>query len=160
MDSMKEKEGNNNKAVIYCRVSDVKQTIRGTGLASQETRCREFAAFRGFEVVEGFRDDMTGGRNDRPGMLAMLKHLKAHRNDERMVIIDDISRFARDLRGHLDLRDLLREAGGKLISPSMEFKDDADSRMVENMMATFAQHQREKNAEQTKNRMRARAMNG
>lgn len=160
MDSMKEKEGNNNKAVIYCRVSDVKQTIRGTGLASQETRCREFAAFRGFEVVEVFRDDMTGGRNDRPGMLAMLKHLKAHRNDERMVIIDDISRFARDLRGHLDLRDLLREAGGKLISPSMEFKDDADSRMVENMMATFAQHQREKNAEQTKNRMRARAMNG
>jgi site-specific DNA recombinase len=31
------------KAVIYCRVSSAKQTVRGDGLASQETRCREFA---------------------------------------------------------------------------------------------------------------------
>ena len=32
--------------------------------------------------------------------------------------------------------------------------------MLENVMATFAQHQREKNAEQTTTRMRARLMNG
>jgi site-specific DNA recombinase len=31
------------KAVIYCRASSAKQTVRGDGLASQETRCREFA---------------------------------------------------------------------------------------------------------------------
>ncbi len=93
-------------------------------MASQETRCREFAAFRGFEVVEVFRDDMTGGRNDRPGMLAMLKHLKAYRNDERMVIIDDISRFARDLRRRiLSCAQPLSKAGGNFwIIPSMEFQ--------------------------------------
>ena len=28
------------KAVIYCRVSSTKQTVRGDGLGSQETRCR------------------------------------------------------------------------------------------------------------------------
>jgi hypothetical protein len=30
-------------AVIYYRVSDIKQTIRGEGLNSQETRCREYS---------------------------------------------------------------------------------------------------------------------
>ena len=45
-------------------------------------------------------------------------------------------------------------------SPSIEFGDDADSILRENLMASVSQHQRQKNAEQTKNRMRARAMSG
>ena len=76
------------------------------------------------------------------------------------VVIDDISRIARDVGAHWELRDLIRAAGGELVSPSYEFKDNADSRMVENVLAGAAQHQREKNAEQTRNRMRSRLMNG
>lgn len=147
-------------AVIYCRVSDTKKGKRGDGLNSQETRCREFARFGNYEVDQVFRDDMTGGTIDRPGMTAMVKFLKKHRALGYTVLIDDIDRFARDIRGHWDLRDLLREAGGRLVSPKMEFKDDADSMMVENIHATFAQHFRQKNAEQTLGRMRARVMNG
>ncbi len=71
-----------------------------------------------------------------------------------------VDRVARDIHGHWDFRDLLREAGGGLVSPKMEFKDDADSMMVENIHTTFAQHFRQKNAEQTTRRMRARVMNG
>jgi site-specific DNA recombinase len=37
---------------------------------------------------------------------------------------------------------------------------DSDSRLVEHMLASVAQHQREKNAEQTSNRMKGRMMNG
>lgn len=51
-------------------------------------------------------------------------------------------------------------AGGILESPSIEFDDDADSELQEYILATVSQHQRKKNAEQTKNRMRARVMNG
>ena len=64
------------------------------------------------------------------------------------------------MRGHWDLRDLLREAGGRLESPSIEFGEDADSILRENLLASVSQHQRQKNAEQTRNRMRARAQNG
>ena len=56
------------KAVIYCRVSNVKQTTRGNGLASQETRCREYANYKGYEVIEVYQDDVSGGLIDRPGM--------------------------------------------------------------------------------------------
>lgn len=148
------------KAVLYCRVSSAKQRIEGDGLASQERRCRDYAAMKGYEVVDVFRDDVSGGHASRPAMMAMMKFLKAHRKDGYVCIIDDISRFSRDIRGHWDLRDLLREAGGKLESPTIEFGEDSDSILVENLLASVSQHQRQKNAEQTKNRMKARLQNG
>ncbi len=149
------------KAIIYCRVSSPKQVREGHGLDSQERRCREYASFRAYEVVDVFRDDMTGGEEKRPGMDSLIAFLRKHRTKEQhVVLIDDISRFARGMEAHVDLRKILREAGGKLESPTLEFNDDADSILVEHLLASVAQHQREKNAEQTFNRMRARMMNG
>ena len=59
-------------AVVYCRVSSVKQTVEGSGLGSQETRCREFAKHKNYEVAEVFTDDLSGSLSTRPGMDAML----------------------------------------------------------------------------------------
>lgn len=150
------------KAVIYCRVSDPKQVTRGSGLGSQETRCRDYARAKGFEVVEVFRDEGTSGSViERAGMLSMLAFLKKHRRETtHIVIIDDISRLARGLEAHIQLRTAITAAGGKLESPSIEFGEDSDSMLVENLLASVSQHQRQKNAEQTKNRMMARAANG
>lgn len=147
-------------AVIYARVSSPAQTVRGDGLGSQETRCREFARMKGYEVAKVFQDDMTGQFADRPGMQDMLDFLRANRKDAPIVIIDDITRLARGVIAHWDLRDTIAKAGGKLESPSIEFGEDSDSVLVENLLASVSQHQREKNAEQTKNRMQARIMNG
>ena len=150
---------NGKQAVIYARVSSVAQLQKGDGLSSQETRCREHAKYRGYEVVEVFRDNMSGGAADRPAMRALLTFLQKQRK-ETVVLIDDINRFSRDVQVHWQLRALLAEAGGKLESPSLQFGDDSDSVLVENLLASVSQHQRQKNGEQTKNRMRARAMNG
>ncbi len=148
------------KAVIYCRVSSAKQTVRGDGLHSQETRCREFAKYKGYEVVEVFRDDTSGSLTTRPGMQAMLSFLSARRKEPHAVIIDDISRLARGLMAHFELRVKIGDAGGVLVSPSIEFGEDSDSQLVENLLASVSQHQRQKNGEQTVNRMRARMQNG
>lgn len=149
------------KAVVYCRVSGAKQVTEGDGLASQETRCREFAKYKNYTVVNVFADDISGKAIDRPAMSEMLLFLRKNkRSGPHIVIIDDISRFARDLRSHLELRSTLANAGGILESPSIEFGEDSDSILVENLLASVAQHQREKNGEQTMNRMRARVMNG
>ena len=148
------------KAVIYCRVSSAAQTKRGDGLGSQKTRCQEYARARGYAVVETFIDDASGSLVDRPGMKIMLAFLKKHRKDELVVLIDDISRLARGMKAHIELRAAIKLAGGELESPSVEFGEDADSELQEYILATVAQHQRRKNAEQTKNRMRARVMNG
>lgn len=106
-------------------------------------------------------DDVTGKLVERKAMTEMLAFLHQHKKSHKhIVIIDDISRFARNLKAHLELRMTLAEAGGILESPSIEFGEDSDSVLVENLLASVAQHQREKNAEQTINRMRARFMNG
>lgn len=99
------------QAVIYCRVSSTKQTTRGDGLASQETRCREYAKYRGHSVVKVFKDDMSGSVVGRPGMKDMLAYLRAHRKSQLVVIIDDISRLARGLEAHLRLRADIGSAG-------------------------------------------------
>ena len=148
------------KAIIYCRVSTKKQAREGNGLDSQETRCREYAGYHDHKVVRVFTDDMSGSLVGRPGMVAMLAFLKKNRKDNIVVIIDDISRLARGIEAHLRLRADIASAGGTLESPSIEFGEDSDSVLVEHLLASVSEHQRRKNAEQVKNRMRARLQNG
>ena len=148
-------------AVIYARVSSTKQTKIGDGLNSQITRCTEYARHRGYDVVQTFSDDMSGKVLDRPGMKDMLTFLKRYKKATRhVVIIDDISRLARGIETHLALRSSIAEAGGILESPSIEFGEDSDSLLVENLLAVVSQHQRQKNGEQVKHRMRSRVLNG
>ena len=102
------------QAVIYCRVSSSAQTKRGDGLSSQRTRCEEYAKYKGYSIDTVFKDDMSGGIIDRPGMQAMLKHLRKHRKNPRIVIIDDISRLARGIEAHLQLRGAIANAGATI----------------------------------------------
>lgn len=149
-------------AFIYCRVSSPKQVREGHGLDAQESRCREYAGYKGHEVLEVYREEgVSGELFDRPAMQAMLKRVsKLSRTSQPIVIIDDISRLARSIESHIQLRTAISGAGGRLESPSIEFGEDSDSILVENLLASVSQHQRQKNAEQVVNRMRARVMNG
>ena len=107
-------------AVLYCRVSSQKQVKNGHGLDSQEHRCREFTAYKGYEVGEVFRDEgVSGGMIDRPGMKAMLGWLRKRRGEALRVIFDDISRLARDFEAHKQLRAAIGSVGAVLESLSM-----------------------------------------
>ncbi len=147
-------------AVIYARVSSIRQTVDGSGLDTQETRSREFARSKNYKVEAVFQDDVSGSLIDRPGMKDMLAHLRKHRARGTVVIIDDISRLARGLHAHLELRSAIAKAGGFLESPSIEFGEDSDSQLVEHLLASVSQHARMKNADQTRARMKARIQNG
>ena len=92
--------------------------------------------------------------------MRMLDFLNKQKQQQIVVIIDDISRLARGLKAHIELRLEIQAAGGILQSPSIEFGEDSDSQLVENLLASVSQHHRQKNAEQVKNRMRARMMGG
>lgn len=148
------------KAVIYCRVSSLKQSQDGDGLESQRARCEDFARRCGYEVVQIFRDEASGGTTSRKGMKALIDFLKSKRPRQHIVIIDDISRFARGMEAHIALRLQLRKAGGILMAPNLKFGDDSDSGLIENLLASVSQHQREKNKEQTRNRTLGRMLNG
>ncbi|MEM9148029.1 MAG: recombinase family protein [Pseudomonadota bacterium] len=137
------------------------QMQSGHGIEYQETICREYAQSRGLYVEEVFRDEgVSGSVLDRPAMKAMLKHLRRNKKENIVVILYDIARLARGIAKHVALRSKIIEAGATLESPTIEFGEDSDSMLVENLLASVSQHQRQKNAEQVSSRMRARALNG
>jgi site-specific DNA recombinase len=152
-------QANITKAVAYCRVSSQKQVTEGNGLESQRARIEEYAKFRGYDLVQIFKDDITGAAAGRPAMKAMLAFLKSKR-ESHIVIVDDVTRLARSMATHITLRDKIKKAGGVLKSPSLEFGDDSDSQLVEHLLASVSQHQRQKISETTRNRMRGRMLNG
>ena len=148
------------KAIIYCRVSSRRQVKEGDGLNSQETRCREYAKSKGLNVVKVIKEEgVSGGKAERNGINELLAFLTAHR-EPMYVIIDDISRLARDVTIHTHLHAAIRSVGGILASPSTSFGDAPEEIFAENIMASVAQYHRQQNAKQVNNRMAARMKNG
>ncbi len=147
------------EAVIYARVSSKKQAKENNGLQSQETRCREYARGK-YDVIAVFQDDVSGSTANRSGMNALLAFLKTRRNDPVVVLFDDVSRLARDLDSHRELKRKIRAMHCHLETPSYVFRDDPDSEFGEMVQAGVAEQMRRKNAEQTFNRMRAVLLNG
>lgn len=157
---MKQGHGNPQNVAIYARVSHTKQVTEGHGLDSQTTRCREFAERQGYNVAAVFTDEMSGRVDKRPGMKAMTRFLKKKANNTRIVIIDDISRLARDMRAHLRIRDQIEAVGAVIECPNMEFGVSSGPQLIENMMAAVSQHHSQKNGETSFDRMRARLLSG
>ncbi len=148
------------KCVLYCRVSSIKQTMDGAGLSSQERSCRDYAKQCGLVVEEVFKDVISGASSNRPGMNQLLSFLNRVNAQDYMVIVDDVSRFARDIEAHTELRNKIVTAGAAIDSPKTKFGDDAESRFLEMLWALLASRDREKNAELSKTRTVSRLKNG
>ena len=147
------------KAVIYCRISSKKQELEGNGNESQEFRCREYAKFRDLRVIAVFADTITGGVEDRAGLDAMIEMLRAHRDKEQLIVlIDDMSRMARDYIIWKSLKAKITKAGGLIVSLNQQIAsdDDPDGEFIEGINALGAELFRKKNRKQTNDRMRAR----
>ena len=93
-------------------------------------------------------------------MNALLVFLRQVSSEDYIVVVDDISRFARDVSTHATLRDKITASGAKIESPNQKFGDDAGGRFIETIMAAIAEHDRLKNAEQSHSRTIARLQNG
>ena len=149
-------------SIIYTRVSSIAQVNKGQGNASQETFCRTYASWKNYDVCAVFLDKgVSGARIDRDGIQDLLRFLRKHKGKRRfVVVVDDISRLARDIRVHMNLRDAIEECGAVLESPAMTFGADSHGRYAEYMQALGAQYFREQNTEQTIKRQTARLMDG
>ena len=150
------------KALIYCRVSSKSQEEEGHGLQSQETRCREHARLKGYAVEAVFPDTITGGGDfmKRPGMVALLSYLDAQPDENYVVIFDDLKRFARDTRFHLDLRDAFRARGASIECLNFKFDDTPEGEFIETIMAAQGALERKQNGRQVAQKMKARMQSG
>lgn len=150
------------KALLYCRVSTKKQKEEGHGLDSQEHRCRQYAAVKGYDVEAVFPDDVSGGGDfiKRPGMVALLAYLDARPDECYVVIFDDLKRYARDAEFHLKLRRIMAERGAKRECLNFNFEDSPEGRFFETIAAAQGELEREQNGRQVSQKMRARVEKG
>ena len=148
------------KAIIYARVSSRRQVEEGHGLDSQIKICEEYGDRLGLQIEEVFTDTITGKTAKRDGLDGALQFLRRNKSKQPVILIDDIDRLAREVKGHWSVREDIEKAGGQLYSPRFKFGSDANSRYSENIHAASAQYFREKNLETVLERMRARILSG
>ena len=138
---MKDRNVNRQMAIIYCRVASAEEHYYDHRLGAQERCCREYAEQNGYGVADVFSDNASGNTADRPGIQAMLAFLQEHRAERPVVIIDDISRLARQLSVHVELREKISASGGRLESPAFRFGDDPGSQLTESILASYVEWQ-------------------
>ena len=152
----------NTNAVIYCRVSSKKQKEQGSGLDSQEHRCREYAELHGLDVEAVFPDDVTGGGDfmKRPGMVALLAYLDAQVDKNYAVIFDDLKRFARDTEFHFKLRGEFKKRNASVKCLNFQFDDTPEGEFIETVFAAHGALERKQNGRQVVQKMKARMEQG
>ena len=102
-------------AAIYARYSSENQ--RPESIEDQVAACRRLAGQRGFSIVEDhvYSDQaQSGARKDRPGLAGLLS--AAERGQFQVVLVDDLSRLARDNYLMLSVLAELHFAGVRVVS--------------------------------------------
>ena len=91
-----------NKAVVYVRVSTTEQAAEGYSVEEQERKCKAAIESKGWEYIGTFSDPGVSGRTlDRPGLLEMLKLIRAGEVDA--VVIYKLDRLSRKQRDTMNL---------------------------------------------------------
>src|SRR3989344_3217874 len=150
------------KALIYCRVSSLRQKVDGNGLDSQEHRCRIYAAQKGYEVEKVFRDSFTGGGDfmKRPAMKELLEYVDKNPHKKFIVVFDDLKRFARDTVFHWNLRRAFDARSLKPECLNFNFEDTPEGAFIETVLAAQGQLDREQNRRQVIQKQEARLERG
>ncbi len=145
-----------NGAVVYVRVSTDEQANGPLNLSNQRIRCIEHCERNGWPIVEVFIDPGESARSaDRPAFQKMLAFCKRRSREVGYVIVQDLSRFARNLDDQAHTINELRQIGVLLRSTSENNIDEtAAGRLSANIYGTFNQYFSDALSEKMKDRTR------
>jgi site-specific DNA recombinase len=144
--------------LVYARVSSKRQEVEGSGLQSQEGRCKDFLETVGVPYLKTFPDSFSGGGDfiNRPAMKELLKYIDQNRHKRFVVVFDDLKRFARDVEFHLKLRTAFKSRNVLLKCLNYNFDDSSEGRFIEVILAAGAELERHQNKRQVIQKMKAR----
>jgi site-specific DNA recombinase len=144
------------EAAMYLRVSTPEQADP-LNLKNQEDGCRRLASQRGIPVAEVILGPGESGRTaDRPSFVRLLSYCKAHRNRIGYVIVESLSRFARNVADQGAAIAELRENDITLLSVAEPNVDNtAAGRMAAGVHGVFNQYFSDALSEKMKERSAA-----
>lgn len=103
------------KTFAYLRVSDPSQ-VKGDGFTRQEKACRDYAKSHNLDIIQVYREDISGSEEYRPVLAELLLSLEKNHHGVKTVIIERLDRLARDLMIQEGIVSKFKTAGFNLIS--------------------------------------------
>ncbi len=149
------------KAVLYLRVSSEEQ-VENFSLETQADICRKEAQKRGYEVIDTFREEGKSAKTiiGRPTLLNLIEYCRKNKGQLGAVFIYRLDRISRQTSDYLAIRKKLEEYGVSVISATEPTGDTPTEKLVETMLAGFAQLDNDIRGERARNGLRARFLSG
>jgi site-specific DNA recombinase len=142
-------------AVIYVRVSTKEQT-ENLSLPTQLRACEEYCRRHGFEILQRFHEQGESAKTtDRSELQNLLKYCRTHKGKVHFVVVYNLTRFAREKYDHFALRAHLKSLGISLRSATEPIDDTSTGKLMEGVLAAFAQFDNDVRSDRTRAGMRA-----
>jgi DNA invertase Pin-like site-specific DNA recombinase len=131
-------------AVIYVRVSTKEQT-ENLSLTTQLRACEEYCRRQGYEVLERFHEEGESAKStDRSQLQNLLTYGRLNKGRVHFVVVFNLTRFARDKYDHFALR-----------SATEPIDDTSTGKLMEGVLAAFAQFDNDVRSDRTRAGMKA-----
>lgn len=149
------------RAIIYLRVSTEEQ-VDNFSLETQEDICRKEAEKRGFIITEIFREEGRSAKSitGRPVLINLLEYCRKNKGRVQAVFVYRIDRVSRQTADYLAIRKKLLENGVNIFSATEPTGDSPTEKLVETILAGFAQLDNDVRSERARNGLRARFLSG
>jgi DNA invertase Pin-like site-specific DNA recombinase len=142
-------------AVIYVRVSTKEQT-ENLSLPTQLKACEEYCERQGFKVLARFREEGESAKTaDRTELQKLLQFCRKNKGTVQFVVVFNLTRFAREKYDHFALRAHLKSLGISLRSATEPIDDTSTGKLMEGVLAAFAQFDNDVRSERTRGGMKA-----
>jgi DNA invertase Pin-like site-specific DNA recombinase len=142
-------------AVVYVRVSDPRQAAN-LSLGTQLKACEEYCRREGFQILERFREDGESAKTtERTELQKLLRFCRSHKGRVHFVVVYNLTRFARETFDHFALRAHLKSLGISLRSATEPIDDTSTGKLMEGVLAAFAQFDNDVRADRTRAGMTA-----
>jgi len=142
-------------AVIYIRVSTKEQT-ENLSLPTQLRACEEYCRREGLDVLGRFKEEGESAKTaDRTELQNLLTFCRTNKGRVHFVVVFNLTRFARDKYDHFALRSLLQSLGISLRSATEPIDDTSTGKLMEGVLAAFAQFDNDCRSDRTRAGMKA-----
>ena len=142
-------------AVIYCRVSTKEQT-KNLSLETQRKVCTEYCRRSDYGIAEIFVEKGESAKTaDRTELKKLLAYCRENKGLVQVVVVYNLSRFARDRYDHATLRMLLHKLGVTLRSATEAIDDSSTGKLMEGVLSAFAQFDNDTRSDRTRDGMKA-----
>ena len=142
-------------AVIYIRVSTKEQT-ENLSLPTQLRACEEYCRREGLDVLARFKEEGESAKTaDRTELQKLLTFCRTNKGRVHFVVVFNLTRFARDKYDHFALRSLLQSLGISLRSATEPIDDTSTGKLMEGVLAAFAQFDNDVRSDRTRAGMKA-----